>query len=156
MADIFPSDVRSRIMSRIRSKDTKPEMTVRRILWRHGLRYRVHNRRILGTPDISNKKRRIAIFVDGCFWHGCPMCYVEPKTNAAFWREKVRRNRARREDVRAGLEAQGFRVVEIWEHEVGDPDIVVDRVDAALRDRPMRAGRTTFRTTPPKPPEPKS
>ena len=132
MADTFPKEVRSRIMSRVRSKDTKPEMAVRRMLWGRGLRYRVHSRAVLGTPDISNRQRRLAIFVDGCFWHGCPVCYSEPRTNTAFWREKVRRNRARKDVVRAGLEAQGFRVVEIWEHEVGDEDAVVEMVGTAL------------------------
>lgn len=132
MADVFPREVRSRIMSRIRSKDTKPELAVRRILWGRGLRYRVHSRAVLGTPDISNRRRRLAVFVDGCFWHGCPKCYSEPKTNVEFWREKVRRNRARREAVRAGLEAQGFRVVEIWEHEAYDPDAVVAAVGTVL------------------------
>ena len=124
--------MRSRIMSRIRSKDTKPELTVRRILWARGLRYRIHSRAVPGIPDISNRRRRLAVFVDGCFWHGCPICYKEPKTNTEFWREKIRRNRARREVVRADLEAQGFRVVEIWEHEAGDQDAVVGRVCAAL------------------------
>lgn len=119
-------------MSRIRSKDTKPELAVRRILWGRGLRYRVHSRAVLGTPDISNRRRRLVVFVDGCFWHGCPRCYSEPKTNVEFWREKVRRNRARRDTVRAGLKEQGFRVVEIWEHEAYDPDTVVGRVGAAL------------------------
>ena len=135
MADAFPKEVRSRIMSRIRSKNTKPEMAVRRALWRRGLRYRVHSRAVLGTPDISNRRRRLAVFVDGCFWHGCPQCYSEPKTNVAFWREKVRKNRLRREAVRAGLEAQGFQVVEIWEHEAGDADTVTGKVWAALGEQ---------------------
>lgn len=139
MPDRFPKEVRSRIMSRVRSKDTKPEMAVRRILWGRGLRYRVHSRAVLGTPDISNKRLRLAVFVDGCFWHGCPVCYREPKSNVGFWRKKVRKNMRRREEVRAGLKAQGFRVVEIWEHEVGDPDIVAGRVDAALEGRLKRA-----------------
>ena len=72
MTDRFTKRVRSRIMSNIRSKNTKPELFVRRILWRHGLRYRIHNRTVLGTPDTSNKRRKLAVFVDGCFWHGCP------------------------------------------------------------------------------------
>lgn len=125
-------------MSRIRSKDTKPELVVRRTLWARGLRYRVHSRAVLGTPDISNRRRRLAVFVDGCFWHGCPICYKEPKTNTEFWREKVRKNRARREAVRTELEAQGFRIVEIWEHEVDDQDAVVSRVGAALEEQPTR------------------
>ena len=136
MADRFPKKVRSRIMSRIRSKDTKPEIAVRRILWRSGLRYRIHDRAVLGIPDISNRRRKLAVFVDGCFWHGCPACYREPKTNKDYWRDKVRKNRRRREAVRTGLGAQGFRVVEIWEHEADDPDIVTRNVRAALDGSP--------------------
>ena len=143
MADRFSKEVRSSIMSSIRSKDTKPEMAVRRTLWASGLRYRVHDRSVLGTPDISNKRRRLAIFVDGCFWHGCPMCYKEPKTNTGFWREKIRRNRARREAVRNGLEAQGYRVVEIWEHEASSPETIVRRVGEALESWPKSAERRT-------------
>ena len=132
MPDRFPKEVRSRIMSHIRGKDTKPELAVRRILWACGLRYRIHSRAVLGTPDISNRRKRLAVFVDGCFWHGCPVCYVEPKTNVDFWRAKVSSNLQRREAVRAGLEAQGFRVVEIWEHEADDVGAVMGKVDAAL------------------------
>ena len=128
MADRFSKETRSRIMSRIRGKDTGPELAVRRMLWSHGFRYRIHDRTVLGTPDVSNKRRRLAVFVDGCFWHGCPMCYREPQTNTDFWRGKVSRNRRRREAVRAGLEGQGFRVIEIWEHEVGDSDAVMRKV----------------------------
>ena len=132
MADRVSKETRSRIMSSIRGKDTGPELAVRRILWGRGLRYRVHDRTVLGIPDISNKRRRLAVFVDGCFWHGCPACYREPKTNRDFWRGKISRNRRRREAVRAGLEGQGFRVVEIWEHEAYDADVVAGRAGAAL------------------------
>ena len=130
MADRFPPKVRSRIMASIRGKDTRPEIAVRRILWRHGLRYRTHDRTVLGKPDISNKRKRLAVFVDGCFWHGCPKCYQEPETNRDFWRSKVEGNRRRREIVRDGLKRQGFRVIEIWEHEVGRPDVVMKKVNA--------------------------
>ena len=116
MTDRVAPEVRSRIMSRIRGKDTKPEIAVRRTVWGMGIRYRLHNRAVLGTPDLSNGKRRLAVFVDGCFWHGCPRCYREPQTNMAFWREKVERNRRRRRVVRRDLKRQGFRVAEIWEH----------------------------------------
>lgn len=71
MADTVSPETRSRMMSKIRSKNTKPEMAVRRTLWKSGLRYRVHDRTLPGTPDISNKRKRLAVFVDGCFWHGC-------------------------------------------------------------------------------------
>ena len=117
-------------MASIRGKDTGPEIAVRRILWRHGFRYRTHDRTVLGRPDISNKRKRLAVFVDGCFWHGCPKCYQEPETNRDFWRSKVEGNRRRREIVRDGLKRQGFRVIEIWEHEVSRPDVVMKKVNA--------------------------
>ena len=136
MADTVSPETRSRMMSRVRSKDTGPELAVRGALWRAGFRYRVHDRTLPGTPDISNKSKRLAVFVDGCFWHGCPECYAEPKSNVDFWRAKVRRNRARRDEVREDLERMGFLVVEVWEHEVaGDPDAAVRRLRAALGGR---------------------
>lgn len=133
MVDRVSAETRSRMMSRIRSKDTKPEIAVRRILWGAGLRYRLHDRTLPGTPDMSNKGRRLAVFVDGCFWHGCPACYTEPKTNTAFWRGKMSRNRKRREDVRKRLKGMGFHVVEIWEHEVSDnPEAVPAKINSAV------------------------
>ena len=134
MADMVSMETRSRIMASIRGRDTRPEIAVRRILWRHGLRYRTHDRTILGRPDISNKRKRLAIFVDGCFWHGCPKCYREPETNRNFWRSKVDGNRRRREIVRDGLKRQGFRVIEIWEHEVDCPDVVMKKVNAGIAE----------------------
>ena len=132
MADKFSRQVRSRIMASIKGKNTEPEIAVRRILWSHGFRYRIHDRTVLGTPDVSNKRRRLAVFVDGCFWHGCPRCYKEPETNRDFWRNKVERNKRRRDVVRDGLEQKGFRVVEIWEHEVGFPDVVMGKINAGI------------------------
>ena len=129
MADKVSKETRSRIMASIRGRNTKPEIAVRRILWRHGLRYRTHDRTILGRPDISNKGKRLAIFVDGCFWHGCPKCYREPETNKDFWRNKVEENKRRRDVVRDGLERQGFRVVEIWEHEADEPRAVLEKTN---------------------------
>ena len=78
--------------------------------------------------------------MDGCFWHGCPRCHAAPKANAKFWREKVRRNRARRDAVRADLAERGFRVVEIWEHEAGDEGAVEgpvgQQLESAVRGLP--------------------
>ena len=130
MADRISRETRSRIMSSVRSKDTGPELTVRKILWRGGLRYRIHDKTLPGTPDVSNKRKRLVVFVDGCFWHGCPTCYSEPKTNAGYWRVKISRNRQRREEVREDLERLGFRVVEIWEHEADDPRAVLEKANA--------------------------
>lgn len=120
------------MMSKIKSRDTKPELAVRRILWKTGFRYRVHDRTLPGTPDVSNKRKRLVVFVDGCFWHGCPSCYTEPKTNTDFWRAKIAGNRLRRRDVRKKLRNMGFRVVEIWEHEVSDnPEMVPAKINSA-------------------------
>ena len=132
MADRVSAEIRSRIMSRVRSKDTKPELAVRRTLWAAGFRYRVHDGTLPGTPDVSNKRMRLAVFVDGCFWHGCPECYSEPKSNVEFWRAKMRMNAARRERVRSDLEGIGFRVVEIWEHEANCPEAVLSKINARV------------------------
>lgn len=133
MADRVSPETRSRMMSKIRSKNTKPEMAVRRVLWRAGLRYRVHDRTLPGTPDISNKRKRLAVFVDGCFWHGCPTCRSIPQTNADFWRSKIDGNRRRRGRVKKALEERGFSVIEVWEHEANDPEAVLAKINARAR-----------------------
>ena len=132
MVDTVSPETRSRMMSKIRSKNTKPEMAVRRVLWRAGLRYRVHDRTLPGTPDISNKRKRLAVFVDGCFWHGCPACRSIPQTNADFWRSEIDGNRRRRDKVKKALAANGFAVIEVWEHEANDPEAVLAKMDAGI------------------------
>ena len=106
MVDNLSNEKRSKVKSSIRGKDTKPEITIRKLLWKKGIRYRIHNKSIYGTPDISIKTDRIAVFIDGCFWHGCRRCYKEPATNTAFWREKIHNNKKRRLDVRKLLKKQ--------------------------------------------------
>ena len=105
-------------MSAVRHFDTPPEMKLRRALWHKGLRFRTHLRGVPGRPDIGLKGRRVAVFVDGCFWHGCPVCYVAPRANAEFWSKKVEYNRTRRRQVRSQLRGSGWTVVEVWGHEV--------------------------------------
>ncbi len=109
---------RSKLMSRIKSKNTSPEIKLRRYLRSQGLRYRLHDRSVPGTPDISNKSKKIAIFVDGCFWHGCPRCYVMPKSNETYWINKMQYNKNRRIAVKRILQRNKWNVVEIWEHEI--------------------------------------
>ncbi|MGD8431558.1 MAG: very short patch repair endonuclease [Nitrosopumilaceae archaeon] len=118
MPDKFSPEIRSRIMSSIRSKNTKPETKIRRITWALGKRFRIHDRTVPGTPDISNKSKKVAVFIDGCFWHGCPKCYKEPQSNSEFWRNKIARNRQRRKTVRKSLKRDGWTVMEFWEHSV--------------------------------------
>lgn len=129
MADNLSREKRSKVMSSIRGKNTKPEITIRKLLWKVGIRYRIHNKSIYGTPDISIMKNKIAIFIDGCFWHGCKRCYKEPTTNTAFWREKIHNNKKRRLKVRRILKKQGWNVQEFWEHQVNSsPQSVIDSI----------------------------
>jgi DNA mismatch endonuclease, patch repair protein len=109
---------RSDLMSRIRSKDTTPELVVRRYLHRRGLRFRLHDKTLPGSPDLIFKARKVAIFVHGCFWHGHRRCRLKvriPKSRPDFWREKIETNRLR--DTRAArrLRALGWRVLVVWE-----------------------------------------
>ena len=107
-------------MSRIRSKDTKPEELVRKYLFSQGFRYRKYDRRLPGKPDIVLPKYKTVIFVNGCFWHGHEGCryFVWPKNNAEFWTEKIAGNILRDKRNREALVDQGWRVNEIWECEL--------------------------------------
>jgi len=106
-------------MSRIRGSDTRPELILRKALWASGLRYKLHHR-ITGRPDIAFTRSRVAVFCDGCFWHGCPTHGVKPKANSDFWAAKLAKNRARDQAVTAALEADGWTVMRFWEHEIED------------------------------------
>ena len=118
MSDRMTPEQRHYCMSRIRSEDTKPEMSVRRFLWGHGYRYRIHVKSLPGRPDIVLRRLNVAIFINGCFWHGHDCQSRMPKSNAGFWQEKIRRNRER--DIRnnEALHAAGWYVLTIWECEL--------------------------------------
>ena len=131
--DKFSKATRSRIMASIKSKDTKPELLIRKLLWAKGKRYRVHDKSIIGTPDISSKKSKIAVFIDGCFWHGCTSCCDPPSTNMTFWSKKITTNRMRRSFVKNELISRGWQVMEFWEHDVKDKSIAIsNRIAASL------------------------
>ena len=116
MADIVSPETRSRMMAGIRSKNTRPEMVVRRGLFARGFRFRLHARTLPGKPDLVLPKYRAAVFVSGCFWHGhdCPL-FRWPATNEAFWRDKIGRNMARDVERREELVTLGWRVATVWE-----------------------------------------
>jgi len=120
MADILTKEQRHRCMSRVRSKNTKPEILLRKALWRLGFRYIVNDHRLPGSPDIVLPKYRTVVFVHGCFWHGHIGCkkYTIPDTNPVFWSTKIVRNQARDQDVWRQLEAKGWNVIVIWECEL--------------------------------------
>lgn len=108
--------VRSRIMGRIRSSDTAPELRLRRALHRAGARYRVHVRGLPGTPDIAFPKQRVAVFVHGCFWHRHPVCKLSytPKSRPAFWQAKFAANQRRDHAQIAALDEAGWRTITVW------------------------------------------
>lgn len=108
---------KSEQMARVRSRDTGVETALRSALWEAGLRYRVRPN-LPGTPDLAFPAARIAVFVDGCFWHGCRVHYTEPVRNVDFWRRKLARNMERDRRVDAELTRMSWRVVRVWEHEI--------------------------------------
>lgn len=119
-------------MTSIRGKNTKPEILVRKGLHACGFRFRLHNKKLPGSPDIVLPKYGVAIMVNGCFWHGHKGCRyaTKPKTNIEFWETKIARNRHRDEVTTAHLEALGWTVITIWECELRNISQLDDRLDA--------------------------
>lgn len=117
MTDVLTQRERSRVMSRIRGKDTKPEMLVRRLVHSLGYRYRLHDRSLPGCPDLAFPSRRKVIFVHGCFWHRhrCRRGRSTPSTRARFWRDKFEANRKRDLKHRRQLRSLGWDVLAVWE-----------------------------------------
>lgn len=120
MADVMTPEQRSRCMAAIKGKDTKPEMIVRKYLFSRGLRYRVNNRKLPGSPDIVLKKYKTVVFIDGCFWHGHEGCkyYRLPRTNVDFWRHKIAMNIARDYANSIDLRLSGWNVIRVWECDI--------------------------------------
>jgi DNA mismatch endonuclease (patch repair protein) len=128
-------------MARIRGRNTGPEIALARELWSHGARYRKHAKTPVGRPDFVFSRLKVAVFVDGCQWHGCPDHYVRPRTRNDFWGKKLSGNVLRDSRQTLELERMGWRVVRVWEHELKqEPESVVQRVLAVLEGAP--ASRT--------------
>lgn len=124
-----------------RGRDTAPELALRSLLHRRGLRYRVSTRPLKNsrrTTDIVFPRAKVAVFVDGCFWHGCPEHHRPSSVNSAFWREKIKGNRRRDVETTAMLKAEGWTVIRAWEHD--DPAATADYVEAAVRAATPKAG----------------
>lgn len=138
---------RHRCMSNIRGKDTLPELKVRQWLWKHGYRYRLHVKSVPGKPDIVMRTYRTAIFVNGCFWHGHQGCskFRIPKSNTAFWKDKIERNRKR--DIRnyTELHNNGWHVIVIWECQITPHNIekTMLEVSVALNENLLSQYRPT-------------
>lgn len=139
--DRLTKEHRSWLMSRVRGKNTKPEMIVRRLLHGQGYRYRLHRKDLPGKPDLVFGPRKKVVFVHGCYWHGhgCKIGGL-PKSNVEFWEEKIRRNQERDEFARLALEKDGWSVLTIWQCETKDSEGLEDRLFEFLEnDRHDRA-----------------
>lgn len=132
MTDVLSKSQRSYCMSRIRGKNTQPELILRKSLWANGFRYRLKSK-LPGKPDIVFPIKRIAIFVDGCFWHGCPVHSQRPATNTHIWEEKLNNNIQRDEKVNRELAELGWSMLRFWEHEIKQElPAVTEKIAAAL------------------------
>ena len=120
MVDTISKEQRSATMAKVHSKNTKPEILVRSLLFRRGYRFRICQPCLPGKPDIVLKKYKSAIFVHGCFWHGHDNCKNAriPKSNVEFWTNKIKRNKERFAEVKRQLELEGWKVIVIWECEL--------------------------------------
>lgn len=116
--DKFSKEKRSKIMSAIRGKGTKIEDAVARELFKNGIRFRRNVKDLPGTPDIAIKKYKIAIFLDSCFWHGCPEHFKMPKSNKAFWANKIEKNIVRDSKIDQYYTENNWHLVRIWEHDL--------------------------------------
>ena len=117
MADVHSPETRSYNMSQIRAKDTKPEMLVRKFLHSQGFRYRLHDKKLPGKPDMVLPKYKTVIFVHGCFWHGHKNCkyYVVPKTRTDWWLNKINGNIANDKKAMTALKKDGWKIITVWE-----------------------------------------
>ena len=135
MTDVLTEEQRKLNMSRIRGKNTSPEIRFRKLLYASGVRgYRLHPD-LPGKPDIAFPRRKLAVFIDGCFWHKCPIHFKEPETRKEFWMKKIQSNVERDRRVNQELQDKGWRVVRVWEHEIRkEPAAAVQRLIALLSD----------------------
>jgi DNA mismatch endonuclease (patch repair protein) len=117
MTDVHSKEIRSYNMSKIKGKDTKPEILVRKFLFRKGLRYKLHDKKLPGKPDLVFPKYKKVIFVNGCFWHGHENCkyFIVPKTRTDWWLDKINKNKEKDLENIKKLENEGWKVYVIWE-----------------------------------------
>ena len=131
--DKISKEKRSHIMSCIKSKNTKVEIRLRKALWMNGYRYRIH-KRLPGSPDILFVSKKLAVFVDGDFWHGYQFDKLRPKLKNDFWFEKITRNMQRDKEVNVKLKKLGWKVLRLWEHEINDNlDKCIKKIELRMR-----------------------
>lgn len=128
--DKISNEKRSKIMAAIRSKNTSPEIALRKALWARGFRYQIHYGK--EKIDIAFPSKKLAIFVDGCFWHSCPLHSHLPKSRKDYWIPKLAKNVQRDEAKNARLKAAGWMVIRFWEHELTDINSALERIKGAM------------------------
>lgn len=137
MADVWPIAKRSEVMGLIRSNgNAETELQFIKLLRKHHISGWRRRQPLLGKPDFVFPKERVAVFVDGCFWHGCPKCYRRPKSHQKYWDAKVARNRARDRFVSKELKKGGWSVVRFWHHQLANDKLVALRLAQALEKQP--------------------
>lgn len=134
--DQFPSDKRSWIMSRVKSRNTTPEIRLRRELWQKGLHYRVQVKELPGKPDVIFPRAKVVVFVDGAFWHGKKFSTERLDQMSEYWRQKIRRNMARDAENNKRLETMGYLVLRFLEQEVlKNASEIAGKIEEAVKDR---------------------
>jgi DNA mismatch endonuclease, patch repair protein len=137
MVDKFSKEKRSSIMKAIRSKNTGPEVKLRKVLRARGLRYRVYYG--IEKIDIAFPSKKLAVFVDGCFWHGCPLHSHIPKSNKDYWLPKLKRNMERDGAKDERLKGEGWTVMHFWEHEMINVDLTADKIQLELNYKRLQS-----------------
>lgn len=118
MPDVFSKKIRSQIMSKIRSTNTKVERDFRKRVWAEGLRYRLYYSKLPGRPDMAFVSKKVVVFIDGCFWHKCPKCFKRPASNTDYWDKKIEYNISKDKRVSDELKKLGWKVLRFWEHDI--------------------------------------
>ena len=129
MPDVFSKKKRSEIMSKIRSKNTKTEVEFRKKVWAAGLRYGLYSKKLPGKPDLVFASKKVAVFIDGCFWHKCPKCFKRPASNKKYWDWKIQYNVDKDKRISRELRKLGWEVVRFWEHDTKkNSDKCIERI----------------------------
>lgn len=141
MTDVFTKKKRSQVMAAIRSRGNKDtELKLASIFRAYGIKGWRRHQPLPGRPDFVFRRERLAVFVDGCFWHGCPKHGRNPDSNRAYWLPKLERNRQRDMDVKRALTKVGWKVIRLWEHDLATPVRAANRIIRALTRLPYRRG----------------
>lgn len=144
--DTISPAIRSRVMARVRSRGNRStEWRLRACLIQAGVRgWKLNPPDMFGKPDFAFQKQRLLLFVDGCYWHGCPRCYRRPSSNTDYWDAKIRRTRARDRRTTRRLKRDGWRVLRIWEHQLSATNAVLVRIKAVIADAPGSSRGTSY------------